>query len=125
SGAWPDEGSADGSLWCPPCFQRGGHPWPLEQTMKDALGAVQSVAVFGGTSEIGIAIAKNLAGPRQAHVVLAGRDVEALEKAAAEVREAGASTVDIARFDADATDTHEAALVEVLSHVGDLDVAVI
>jgi decaprenylphospho-beta-D-erythro-pentofuranosid-2-ulose 2-reductase len=93
--------------------------------MKDALGAVQSIAVFGGTSEIGIAIAKTLAGPRQASVVLAGRDTEALEKAAAEVREAGASAVDTVRFDADATETHEEALGQVLSHVRDIDVAVI
>ena len=98
---------------------------PERAKVKDALGAVQNVAVFGGSSEIGIAIAKTLAAPRQAHVVLAGRDTEALEKAAAEVREAGASTVDIVPFDADATDTHEEALVQVLSHVGDIDVAVI
>jgi decaprenylphospho-beta-D-erythro-pentofuranosid-2-ulose 2-reductase len=98
---------------------------PEGANVRDALGAPQTIAVFGGTSEIGIAIAKNLAGPRQAHVVLAGRDMEGLEKAAASVREAGASAVDIASFDADATETHEAALVDVLSHIGDLDVAVI
>jgi len=93
--------------------------------MKDALGAVQNIAVFGGSSEIGVAIAKVLAAPRQAHVVLAGRDTEALEKAAAEVREAGASAVDTVPFDADDTEAHEAALVQVLSHIGDVDVAVI
>jgi decaprenylphospho-beta-D-erythro-pentofuranosid-2-ulose 2-reductase len=93
--------------------------------MKDALAQPQTIVVFGGTSEIGVAIARTLAAPRQAHVVLAGRDTEGLEKAAASVREAGASAVDIVSFDADATETHEAALVDVLTHIGDVDVAVI
>ena len=98
---------------------------PEGSIVKDALGSPQTIAVFGGTSEIGVAIARTLAAPRQAHVVLAGRDTEELEKAAASVREAGASAVDTVPFDADATETHEAALVDVLSHIGDLDVAVI
>jgi decaprenylphospho-beta-D-erythro-pentofuranosid-2-ulose 2-reductase len=41
--------------------------------MKDALGAVQTVLVLGGTSEIGLAIAARLAAPRSAHVILASR----------------------------------------------------
>ena len=56
--------------------------WPLEATrgagVKDALGAVQTIVVLGGASEIGVAIAGQLARPRHATVVLAGRHPEAL-----------------------------------------------
>ena len=48
--------------------------------MKDALGAVQSVLVLGGASDIGVAIAARLAAPRQATVVLAGRHPDALDE---------------------------------------------
>lgn len=51
--------------------------------MKDALGSVQSVAVFGGTSEIGLEIARALAADRARTVVLAARDTEAAQQAAA------------------------------------------
>jgi decaprenylphospho-beta-D-erythro-pentofuranosid-2-ulose 2-reductase len=51
--------------------------------MKDALGSVQSVAVFGGTSEIGLEIARALVADRARTVVLAARDTEAAAQAAA------------------------------------------
>src|SRR2546421_680420 len=93
--------------------------------MKDALGAVQSVLVVGGSSDIGVAVAKALAGPRAARVVLAGRSPDALDAAAAEVRAAGASTVDTMAFDALATVTHEAFVGDVVAHHGDIDVVVL
>ena len=42
--------------------------------MKDALGSVQSVALFGGTSEIGLDIVRALMADRARTVVLAARD---------------------------------------------------
>src|SRR5207248_6986629 len=75
--------------------------------VKDALGAVQSVLVLGGGSEIGIAIAKKLAGPRHATVVLAGRDPAALAGPAQQVRDAGASAVETVGFNALVFDSHE------------------
>lgn len=75
--------------------------------MRDAVGTVQSILVLGGTSDIGLAIARRLAAPRGATVVLAGRDEAALEAAAAGVSAAGASSVETAAFDADDTDTHD------------------
>src|SRR5437660_1482697 len=93
--------------------------------MKDALGAVQSVLVLGGGSEIGVAIASALAGPRHASVVLAGRDPEALAKEPAErIKAAGASAVDTVAFDALAYDTHERVIGEVFGR-GDVDVVVV
>ena len=93
--------------------------------MKDALGTVQSVLVLGGTSDIGIAIAKKLAGPRHAKVVLAGRRQSALDAAAAEVRAAGAGVVETVEFDADAVDGHERFVSDVFDAHGDIDVVVV
>ena len=42
--------------------------------MRDALGSVQSVALFGGTSEIGLDIVRALVADRARTVVLAARD---------------------------------------------------
>lgn len=92
--------------------------------MKDALGAVQTVLVLGGGSEIGLATARVLAGPRGARVVLAGRRPEQLRAAEPGLREAGASAVDVMAFDALATDTHEPFVEEVVARHGDLDVVV-
>lgn len=74
--------------------------------MRDAVGTVQSVLVLGGTSDIGLAIARRLGAPRAATVVLAGRDAAALQAAAAELSTDGAGMVDTVLFDADDTDSH-------------------
>jgi decaprenylphospho-beta-D-erythro-pentofuranosid-2-ulose 2-reductase len=93
--------------------------------VKDALGAVQSVLVLGGGSEIGVAIAAKLAGPRAASVVLAARHPDHLDEAVAAVLAAGASRVERLAFDADDTDTHEAFVAEAVSLLGDIDVVVL
>jgi len=93
--------------------------------VKDALGAVQSVLVLGGASEIGVAIASALAGRRGATVVLAGRDPGRLEEAAGAVRAAGAGRVELVGFDAEDTDRHEAIIEEATRKAGDLDVIVL
>lgn len=93
--------------------------------MKDALGAVQSVLVLGGSSEIGVALAKRLAAPRHATVILAGRHDDALQKAAEEVRHAGAGRVEVTRFDAVDAGSHEAVITRAAQLAGgDLDVIV-
>ena len=93
--------------------------------MKDALGAVQSVVVLGGASEIGVAIAAALAGPRHATVVLAGRHPEALTAAAAQVSAAGASRVETVAFDALDTASHQAFVDTLPGLLGDVDVVVV
>lgn len=93
--------------------------------MKDALGAVQSVVVLGGSSEIGVTIAAKLAGPRHAAVVLAGRHPDRLEAAAATVRAAGASKVTTAAFDAADVTGHQAFVDSLPAQLGDVDVAVV
>ena len=68
--------------------------------MKDALGAVQSVLVLGGSSDIAQATVTRLAGGRAKTIVLAGRDPAALTQPAAALERAGATTVDTVAFDA-------------------------
>ncbi len=93
--------------------------------MKDALGAVGSVLILGGYSEIGLAVATRLAEPRHATVVLAGRDPDKLTEAAGVVRHAGAGRVETLPFDAGDTAGHDAFVTSVTDLVGDVDVAVI
>jgi decaprenylphospho-beta-D-erythro-pentofuranosid-2-ulose 2-reductase len=93
--------------------------------MKDAVGNVQSVLVLGGTSEIGLAIAGRLAGPRHATVVLAGRDPGRLAAAADQVRAAGAGRVETLAFDATDPGGHDDTVDEAAKLAGgDLDVVV-
>lgn len=94
--------------------------------MKDSLGAVQSVLVLGGASEIGVAIASRLATPRRATVVLAGRHPEALAAAAAALGARGAGRVETMAFDADDTASHDATIAKAADLAGgDLDVVVL
>ena len=93
--------------------------------MRDGLGSVQSVALFGGTSEIGLAIVRALVAERARTVVLAGRSSAALEREAAGLREAGATTVDVVEFDAERPEDHEEVVADVCRRHGDVDVAIL
>ena len=94
--------------------------------MKDSLGAVQSVLVLGGGSEIGAAIAGRLAAPRRASVVLAGPRPHSLDRAAAHVKEAGAGAVTTIAFDALDPSSHDGVITDAAEAVGgDLDVVVL
>jgi decaprenylphospho-beta-D-erythro-pentofuranosid-2-ulose 2-reductase len=93
--------------------------------MRDALGAVQSVLILGGTSEIGAATARALVGRRARRVVLAARDVERAAQPAAELRRLGAETVEAIEFDALAPSTHDDVIREAARHLGDIDLAVV
>ena len=93
--------------------------------MKDALGRPQSLLLLGGTSEIGLATARTLVAGRTRTVLLAGRHLDALEKAAEGVREAGAERVEVLAFDADDTQSHAAFAEHAFSHYGDIDVVLL
>jgi decaprenylphospho-beta-D-erythro-pentofuranosid-2-ulose 2-reductase len=93
--------------------------------VKDALGTVQSVLVLGGASEIGVAIAAELAGSRHATVVLAARRPDDLTVEVAALQAAGAGRVETLAFDADDTDSHEGFVRRAAETVGDLDVVVL
>jgi decaprenylphospho-beta-D-erythro-pentofuranosid-2-ulose 2-reductase len=93
--------------------------------MRDALGAVQSVLILGGTSEIALATARTLAADRCRTVVLAGRDIERLAPAADELRAAGVTAVDVVAFDADEPAGHQAIIDGVWAAHPDLDVVLL
>ena len=92
--------------------------------MIDAVGTIQSLLVLGGSSEIGLAIARRYAAARPGlRVVLAGRPSDRLDTAVHELSELGC-TVRTIPFDATATETHAEAIAGAFDD-GDIDVAVI
>lgn len=90
--------------------------------MRDALGQVDSVLVLGGTSDIGRAIAANLA-PKE-RLILAGRPSPRLADAAAEAARACPGEVVERPWDAQAYATHGEFFRSVFDE-GDVDVAIV
>ena len=93
--------------------------------MKDALGAVQSVLVLGGGSDIGLATVRALVAERTRTVVLAARDPGKLNGEVEALRAAGAETVEAVAFDADDPASHERAIAEAFDRHGDIDVVLV
>jgi len=75
--------------------------------MQNAFGQPQSVLVLGGTSEISLAIVRRLVADRTRTVILAGRNQTAMSSAAAELKDLGATTVEVVAMEA--TDPSSAA----------------
>lgn len=94
--------------------------------MKNGVGVPQSVVIFGGTSEIGLAIVKHLVGPGVTRLALVSRDTAA---AASQVSAMGiaASGLEVAHIQFDAGDSAAMPGVvdEVAAQVGDIDVAIV
>ena len=93
--------------------------------MRDALGAVQSVLVLGGTSEIATATVKKLIEGRCRTVILAARDVEACAPIAVSLRQAGATTVETIAFDALDSASHEKVIAHAYEQYGDIDLTLL
>ena len=93
--------------------------------MQDALGAVQSVLVLGGGSDIARATVHKLVTRRARTIVLAARDVDALEPTITELRALGATTVEAVPFDAHDTERHAAFVDDVFERFGDIDLALL
>jgi decaprenylphospho-beta-D-erythro-pentofuranosid-2-ulose 2-reductase len=93
--------------------------------MKDALGAVQSVLVLGGTSEIGVATARALVRGRARTVVLAARDPEACAAEADSLLAEGAERVERIKFDAVDYPSHVPLVDAVFGSAGDIDLALV
>ena len=92
--------------------------------MRDATGTVQSVLVLGGTSEIGVATAKRLARERARRVILAVREPQRAEGAAAEIRALGVD-VEVVAFDGADFGSHEAFVADVFDRLGDIDLVLV
>jgi len=93
--------------------------------VRDALGNVQSVLVLGGGSDIALATVHRLVERRARTVVLAAHHPDRLVDAADALRAAGATTVEVVPFDADATDTHSALVDDLFDRFGDFDVVLV
>jgi len=87
--------------------------------VRDGLGGAGTLLVLGGGSEIGLATARELVARGTRTVVLTARDPERLAPRAEELRAAGAARVALVPFDADAPDTHPAALEAAWAAAGD------
>lgn len=92
--------------------------------MQDALGAVQSVLVLGGTSEIAQAIVHRLLARRPATVTLAVRDPAGAGAVVEDLERRGAQ-VDVVAFDARDVDDHARVVADVAERHGDIDLAVL
>ena len=81
-----------------------------DPALEDAHAEPRTALIFGGTSEIALAIARKLIDGRLRQVVLAVRepDGERAVQARADLVQAGATSVDVVAFDAMAPETHEA-----------------
>ena len=92
--------------------------------MRDAVGETQTIVVFGGTSEIGLATVTHLIGPATRSVVLACRDVAAGRAAADALAVPDGVDVSVEQWDATSTDDHGAVVDRIIDRVGDLDIVV-
>src|SRR5690606_3143479 len=98
-----------------------------ETRMRNAVGAVDTVLLLGGRSEIGLAIAERLVRDGARRVVLAAREAaggRGLAEEAERLRAAGAAEVHPVEFDAADTAGHEAVVAEAVKLAGDLDAVV-
>ncbi len=89
--------------------------------MKDSLGAVQSVLLLGGGSDIAVATCRELVARRARTVVLAARSPETLDTTTKELEGLGATTAAAVAFDAADTESHEAFVNDVFDRFGDFD----
>ncbi len=93
--------------------------------VTDAAGEGGAVLLFGGRSEIGLAVVRGLMADRPRPVVLAARRADELAAEERLVRAAGATDVHRVEFDADDVTAHRKVLDEVTSTVGEIGVAIL
>ncbi len=91
--------------------------------MINSLGVPQSLLLLGGTSDIGMAVARRYAGRGGLRVVLAARPTERRTAAAAELRQLGCAVTEV-DLDARDHDSHEATIDAAFAG-GDIDIAVV
>src|SRR5687768_16981323 len=91
----------------------------------DAVGKPQTILLLGGTSEIGLAICERYLRDAAARIVLADLpDHPRKNDAIAQMKAAGAKSVDWVDFDGTDTDSHPA-VIDAAWRGGDVDVAIV
>jgi decaprenylphospho-beta-D-erythro-pentofuranosid-2-ulose 2-reductase len=93
--------------------------------MQDGLGAVQSVLVLGGSSDIARSTLRRLVQQRTRSVILAGRSPDQLDEVAGELRTLGATRVEIVAFDARDLEAHEVFVDDVFDRSGEIDLVIV
>jgi decaprenylphospho-beta-D-erythro-pentofuranosid-2-ulose 2-reductase len=83
------------------------------------------VVVVGGTSEIALAIVRELQSSAPREVVLIGRDPRGLERAVEGLIAAGCASVSALELDALQTDSHERIVEEAFARLGGVDIAIL
>jgi decaprenylphospho-beta-D-erythro-pentofuranosid-2-ulose 2-reductase len=95
----------------------------------DAVGNPQTILLLGGTSEIGLAICERYLRDAPARIVLAALpDDPGREAAVAQMRTAGAKSVEVVDFDAVQTESHPEVIEQVWNGADgprDVDVAIV
>ena len=93
--------------------------------MINAVGNPQTVLLFGGTSEIGLAICAEYLKKGPARIILAALpDDQGRDDAVAQMMAAGASKVEVIDFDAVDTESHPKVVAQAWAD-GDVDVAIV
>jgi decaprenylphospho-beta-D-erythro-pentofuranosid-2-ulose 2-reductase len=87
--------------------------------------AGRRVVVVGGTSEIALAIVRELQSSAPREVVLIGRDPRALERAVEGLTAAGCTSVSALELDASQTESHERIVEEAFRRLGGVDIAIL
>jgi decaprenylphospho-beta-D-erythro-pentofuranosid-2-ulose 2-reductase len=87
--------------------------------------AGRRVVVVGGTSEIALAIVRELQSSAPREVVLIGRDPRGLERAVEGLIAAGCASVSALELDALQTDSHERIVEEAFARLGGVDIAIL
>jgi decaprenylphospho-beta-D-erythro-pentofuranosid-2-ulose 2-reductase len=91
----------------------------------DAVGNPQTILLLGGTSEIGLAICERYLENAHARIVLAAMpDDPGRDDAVAQMRAAGARSVELIDFEATDTDSHPK-MIDAAFAGGDVDVAIV
>jgi decaprenylphospho-beta-D-erythro-pentofuranosid-2-ulose 2-reductase len=90
--------------------------------MNNGLGEPQTILLLGGTSDIGLAVVRELLSPSARVVVLACRDLAKGEIAAAGLRHGGL-TVEVVHFDGGDVESHQRVIDDVAARHGDIDLA--
>ncbi len=93
--------------------------------MNDVTAMPQSAVVVGGTSELAFAVLGELARRRLRSVLLTGRDLDALERAAARLRDLGVATVTTAAHDVCGVDGAPALAAAARSQLGQVDLVLV
>jgi len=94
--------------------------------MKNGVGAVQNIVLFGGTSEIGQAVLRKIVQPGIAHLVLVSRDIDTAETMSDDFTEKFEDiSIHHVRYDAQSSATMCPIVDDICAEIGDLDIVVI